>query len=329
MKSVLCKASLLSAVLAVCGSFAAETPDEVPFKEGEAPPPAKPGEAWCLVTKPATYKTVTEQMLIQPATFFMESVPAKYETKEEKIQIAPESKRAVIVPAKYKTEKYQQVVKEESVRYEIVPAEYQTVEEQVVVKPDTEQLVMTGPACKTVTEQILVSPARTYWKKVSPSGGKVDKREVNGDCYCLCEVPAKYVTITKEVPTDAAPQKVVVKGETKKICVKKKIKDAVVNKIVVPAEYVTMDREVIETPSTVTYDTVPAKWETIQKEVQVEPEGKRKVDIPAKYETATKQVLENPATMVWRRSKCDCDHIVKKYKEIPGTDEASLLKLVK
>jgi hypothetical protein len=328
MKSVFSKASLLCAVFAVCGSFAADLPDEVPFVEGEAPPAAKIGEAWCLVTKPATYKVVTEQMLIQPATFFMEAVPAKFETKEEKIQVAPEMKRAVIVPAKYKTEKFQQVVKDESVHYEIIPAEYQTVDEFVVIKPEREQLVGADAGYKSVTEQILVSPARTYWKKTSP-GGRVDKREVNGDCYCLCEVPAKYVTITKQIPTDAAPQKIMAKAETKKICVRRKVKDAEVKKVVTPAEYVTMEREVVEIPATVTYETVPAKWETIQKEVQVEPETKRKVEIPAKYETATKQILDQPAKMVWRRNKCDCDHIVKKYKEIPGTDEASLLKLAK
>jgi hypothetical protein len=329
MRSVISKASLMCAVLAVCGSFAAEGPDEVEFKEGEMPPAAKPGEAYCLVTKPATYKTVTEQVLIRPQTFFMETVPAKFETREEKIQVAPESKRAVVVPAKYKTEKFQQIVKEESVRYEIIPAEYQTVDEMVVVRPDSEQLAVSQPKYKTVSEQILVSPARTYWKKVGP-GGKSDKVEANGDCYCLCEVPAKYVTITKQIPDgEAAPQKVLVKGETKCVRIRKQVKAAEVKKIVVPAEYVTLDREVIETPAAVTYETIPAKWETIQKEVQVEPETKRKVDVPAKYETTTKQILDQPSKMVWRRYKCDCGDIIKKYKEIPGTDEASLLKLSK
>jgi len=329
MKSVLCKASLLCAVLAVCGAFAADHPDEVPFKEGEAPPPAKPGEAWCLVTKPSTYKTVTEQVLIRPATFFMESVPAKFETKEEKIQVAPETKRAVVVPAKYKVEKYQQIVKEESVRYEIIPAEYQTVDEMVVVRPGGEQMTAAQPKYKTVTEQILVSPARTYWKKVSP-GTKCDKTEANGDCYCLCEVPAKYVTISKQIPDgDLAPQKIVAEPQTKCVKIRKMVRPAEVKKITVPAEFITMEREVIETPAVVSYETVPAKWETIQKEVQVEPETKRKVDIPAKYETATRQVLDQPSRMVWRKIKCDCGDIVKKYKEIPGTDEASLLKLSK
>jgi len=71
--------------------------------------------------------------------------------------------------------------------------------------------------------------------------------------------------------------------------------------------------------------TVPAKFETICKQVLVEPASTKKVEIPAKFETICKQVLDQPSRMVWRRIKCDCGDIVKKYKEIPGTDEASLM----
>ena len=81
----------------------------------------------------------------------------------------------------------------------------------------------------------------------------------------------------------------------------------------------------IDVPATVAYETIPAKFETVQKQVMVEPESKRKVEMPAKFETISKQVLDQPAQMVWRRIKCDCGDIVKKYKEVPGTDEESLL----
>jgi hypothetical protein len=50
----------LAALFAACSIVAADAPDEVPFQEGKEPPPCKPGEGWCLVTKPATYKIVSK-----------------------------------------------------------------------------------------------------------------------------------------------------------------------------------------------------------------------------------------------------------------------------
>lgn len=322
--------SLLAVALVASFAVCAADSEEMPFKEGEGPPAAKPGEMWCLQVKPACYKQVTEQVLIQPATFFMEVVPAKFETKEETIQVAPETKRACVVPCKFKCEKFQQLVRDECVSLEIIPAEYQTVEETVVVRAACETLSMTPATYKTVTEQILVAPARTYWKKVS--SGKVDMKDGNGECYCMCEVPAKYVTICKQVlDKEACQNKVPLTAQTKCVKVRKMVKAPEVKKNVVPAEYVTLEREVIDVPASVTYETVPAKFETIQKEVQVAPESTRKVEIPAKYETTSHSVLDRPASMVWRKGKCkcDCNEIVSKYKEIPGTDVESLMKLQK
>lgn len=327
--------AMLSAIPAQ-GIFAADaakpvsTPDEVPFVEGAPPPDAKPGDAWCLVTVPATYKTVTEQVQIRPATFYMEAVPAKYETKSEQVQIAPETKTAIVVPAKYKTEQAKQLVKEEYSTYEIVPAQWTFADETVVVKPEGKQLTVTPPVYKTVSEQILVEPAKTYWKKVPCDDKSATKKEVTGDCYCLCEQPAKYVTVTKQVlEKDGSTAEVPTKAETRVVKVAKKVKDAEVVKKTIPAEYSTVERWVVDAPATVTYQTVPAKYETIQRSVLVAPESKQRVDVPAKFETVSKTVLDAPGKMVWRKYRCDCKDIVKKYKEIPGSDIESLLKLAK
>ena len=111
--------------------------------------------------------------------------------------------------------------------------------------------------------------------------------------------------------------------------VTKLVADAQVKKTETPAQYVTMERQVVDTPATVVTDVVPAKYETIQKQVMTAPEQKRRVEVPAKYETVTKTTLDQPARLVWRKQRCDCGEIVKKYKEVPGTDEATLLMLAK
>lgn len=310
---------IVAALVASANIFAADQADEVPFEEGKEPPACKPGEGWCLVTKPATYKTVSKQVEVQKASFYMEAVPAKFETKPKQIAVAPEKSIKSVVPAKFKTEQVKVLVKPEHKVIDVIPAQFEWAEQEVEVRSGYETINVSNATFKTVTEQVQVSPASTYWKK-----------EDGKDCYCLCEKPAKFVTVTKEVPdAPAAESKVPVAPLKKLVKVQKLVADAKAVEKVVPAEYITIDKEVVEAPAAVAANTVPAKFETIQEEIEVAKSTTRKIDIPAKFETVTESVLDQPARMVWRKTKCDCGTIVSKYKEVPGTDMESLLKSVK
>jgi len=304
------------------GLVAADSPDEVPFKEGAEPPKSVPGDAWCLVTKPATYRTVSEQVTVRPATFYMETIPARFETRQETVMVSPEAKRAIVVPAKFRTERVEQLVRPETSRTEVIPAKFEWVEETVVVRPESKRLEATEPTYKIASEQVLVEPARTFWKKV-PCVDKHDRVDAD-TCFCLCETPAKFVTVTKQVldrPADT--REVTVPAETKIVKVYKKIADEQVKQVVIPAEFTTIEREVVDVPSTVQYQAIPARFETIQKTVEVEPAKQQRIEIPAKLETQTRTVLDQPSTMMWRKYKCDCKDIVQKYQEIPGIDSVS------
>jgi hypothetical protein len=301
---------------------AADMPDEVIFTEGAEPPASVPGEAWCLVTKPATYRTVTEQVTVRPATFYMEIIPARYETRQETVLVSPESKRAMVVQAKYRTERIQQLVRPETTRTEVVPAQFEWVDEVVLVRAEGKRLETSDPTFKIVSEQVQIEPARTYWKKV-PCADKHERVEAD-TCFCLCETPAKFVTVTKQVldrPGDT--REVAVPSITKIVKIYKMVGDEKINKVIVAAEYATIEREVVDTPSTVEYQTVPARFETIQKSVQVEPAKQQRIELPAKLETQSRVVLDQPSTMVWRKYRCDCKDIVKKYESVPGIDSLS------
>lgn len=292
--------------------------EEVPFEEGKAPPQAKDGEIWCLVTKPSQYKTVTEQVQVRAATFYYETLPPKYEWREEKVLVEPEKKQAVVIPAQYKSEVVKQLVKEQHTVYEIVPAQYECVEEDMVVRAEGESLDVQGEQYKTESEKVLVEPARVEWKKVDcdDKGVIIQRRESKDDCYTLIEIPAKYQTITKYVKSgEIKESKQSIASVTKKVKVCKLVKDAEVKKTVVPAEYREVEKQVVASPAKVNYETIPARYETIKKLVQVGEESKVKVEVPAKSETITKQVLESPAQLVWRKRRGDP---VKKYGSIPG-----------
>jgi hypothetical protein len=276
-----------------------------------------------LVCRPARYRTETEQVLVSPATSYLETIPAKWEARDETIQVQPESKLARAVPAAYKTETFQVLSEPECTHMDVIPAKFETSEEVVVVQ-EARQEIRTFPAqFHTETMQIEICPSHTFWKKLSGGDGMHC-----GDSFCMCEVPAKFMTVTKQVlDKEATTETVDIPAIMKHVQVQRMVADAQVVKTTVPAKYVTMERQVLDTQATAAFDSVPAKFETITKQVLVEPESSRKIEIPAKYETVTRQVLDQPESKVWHRLKCECGDVVKRYKEIPGTDEASLLLL--
>lgn len=85
------------------------------------------GEVMCLVEVPATYKTVTKQVLKSPATTRVVEIPAEYETISKQVVDRPATTRTVEVPAVYKTITATKMVQPAQERRIPIPAEYETV----------------------------------------------------------------------------------------------------------------------------------------------------------------------------------------------------------
>src|SRR4051794_32978435 len=68
---------------AVIGGSCFTQNTEVAYTGGAYPEHAKPGEVWCLVTTPATFKTVSEEYTCQPASCRFEKIPAVYVMESE------------------------------------------------------------------------------------------------------------------------------------------------------------------------------------------------------------------------------------------------------
>ena len=297
------------------------TKDEIQFVEGQLPPTANSGEIWCLVTKSPVYKSVTEKVMIRPATFYFETVPATYEAKEEQVLIEPEKQRAITIPAHYKMETVQKLLKEESYEYQVVPPVYKWEEEQVEVSPTKEQMSVSDAMYKIESEQVLVEPARTEWVKVACDDKNVNiqRRESKDDCYTMVSIPAKYETVSKQVlASSEKTDKQTHEARSKPIKVQKIVKPAEVKKVIIPAVYQSYEKEVLDTPAKVTYETVPAKYKTVKRQVLVGAESQKKVEVPAKYEMVTHDVLDQPAVIVWRRKSGGKDIVVSRYGSIPG-----------
>ncbi len=121
-----------------------------------------------------------------------------------------------------------------------------------------------------------------------PSGAKA------GQCFSLVFVPPRCETVTEQVMTRAASERVEQ----------------------IPAKYETVDERVMVQPASKKIEEIPADYKTVEEQVLVEPahtqwkEGRGAVEkmdsatgkimclveIPAKYKTVQKQVLVKPAS---------------------------------
>jgi len=308
--------------------------DEVPFVEGQKPPPAQEGEIWCLVTKPAMTRRVTEQVMVRPGTFYYEAVPAKYAWKEETVMISPEKKTALSVAAVTKKEMVRKMVKAESIDYQVVPAQFEWVDEVVETSQEKDSIVVNDAKYRAVTEQVMVEPARTEWKKINcdEKGVVIHRRESKDDCYAILTTPAKYQTVTRQVlDKDISTDTQRVRGASKTIKVQKVVREPEIKKVIIPAQYEMVETEVVVAPASVAYQSVPAQFDVVKKLVMVEPEQKQKVDVPPKYDVVTKEIVDQPSTLVWRRKKGDFvppaprkevvekpEVVVERYGSLPG-----------
>jgi len=189
------------------------------------PPDAEPGKCYAKVLVPATFTTVTEEMLKREASEKIETVPAVYEWVEKKV-----------------------MVKAATETIEIIPAVYGTAEETVEIMPASFKFETTKPVYETVEVKVIDKPARTEWKKGSGLLDKID--HATGDIMCLINVPATYKTLKKQVlKTPAMVKKIEIPAETKTI--KRQIVEtpAEVRKTVVPAEYKILKVKQLVTPA--------------------------------------------------------------------------------
>ncbi len=86
----------------------------------------------CLEKTPAEYKTVTKQVLENPATTKEEVIPAEYKTVTKTVVKTPASTKEIVIPAEYKTVIKQVVDVAAHTQEVITPAEYQTVSKRVL-----------------------------------------------------------------------------------------------------------------------------------------------------------------------------------------------------
>jgi hypothetical protein len=170
------------------------------------------GEIMCLVEVPATYKTITKQVLVSGPSKREIEIPAKYETVKVRKLATAASERNIDIPAEYKdVNKSEKVADAEFVWHEVSdntlsaesrtgaqiclvrePAQYKTIARKVVITPASTQEIAVDAQYETVRVKELVSAASEERTVIPAVYKTVQKRELVTDGHMqwrsiLCE----------------------------------------------------------------------------------------------------------------------------------------------
>lgn len=261
-----------------------------------------PGSCFTEYFVDAEYETRTQQVLVKEASEKIVVVPAEFETVQERIEVKEASTEVVDVPAVYRTETESVLVepsrnvwqhcglveRTDNTAGEImcvvkVPERYETLTKTVLDKPATTKTISIPAVYKTIDVQKLVTPAK-------------ETRE---------DVPAEYRTISKRVKVSEpvffwlakdAEAEANAKPTGREICLD-----------VRPAEFVSIDRQVVTEPALATKAKIPAAYETITVESLVSPASERRIEIPARTRTVTSRIETSPGQLEWRQVLCEAD----------------------
>lgn len=85
------------------------------------------GDVMCLVSEPATYKTITRYIVSEPATTRRVQVPAKYKKVRRQVLDTPARVVSTPQPARFETIRVRKMVSPARVERAATPVEYQTV----------------------------------------------------------------------------------------------------------------------------------------------------------------------------------------------------------
>jgi outer membrane protein OmpA-like peptidoglycan-associated protein len=227
---------ILLAVAVICGSFAAAQ---------NLPTNPEPGKCYVRCTTPDVYVNETETVIIKPSYTILKQIPATFKQVTERVLVKEESKKFTIIPEQWADEEVSYVAKTGGNTIAIAPATFVGGTKTVEVKPayaqwelgaaapdcasgnpddcrywcyvgypaqfeniDIEEMSRDASISKTAiasrnatyTKRVLVSPARVEETVIPAVYEEITKTVVDRDAYTVEEtVPAVTETVTKEI----------------------------------------------------------------------------------------------------------------------------------
>lgn len=314
----LCNKRLISAgvPLLICGLYSVGATAQSKPMVAEILPPAKSGECYAKVSVPAKYRTEMVDVLLKQPTERYQITPAKFENRTKRVMTREASSTLKAIQPVLETEKDTFLVSPAStewvrdslkgkiplsegekrdlstagVKIEEVPvgsclyehyrpATIKKVPNQVLISEATEKLSTTPAKYRKGTESVLVKPA---FKR-------------------LIEVPAVFKKKKERVLVEAA-HSVWQKG-TGPIQKIDNQTGEILCRIDVPAEYETIDVDVIGTAPLVTSVTEDAVYKTINIEKLEADATEKREPVAAQFKTLNKEQIQSPGGFTWTDSR--------------------------
>lgn len=152
-----------------------DKPEHTIWKKGSGPitkVDEATGEIMCLVTVPATYKTINKRVLVSKETTRDIEIPAEYKTVRKQVMKTPPTTRKIVIPAEYKTVKVRKLVAEPTSQVTEIPAEYTSVTKSEMV---TDGRIEWRPVlCKTNTTPEIISKLQSALSNAGYNPGPID-----------------------------------------------------------------------------------------------------------------------------------------------------------
>lgn len=130
------------------------------------------GEILCLKEVPATYRTVTKQVLKTPATTRAHEIPAEYKTVKKHVMKTPPTTKTISIPEQVKIQKGLTMVEPATVKRIAIPEEFQTVTKRVQLSE--EKMSWKPVLCETNTTPQIVRQLQASLKEQGFYPGPID-----------------------------------------------------------------------------------------------------------------------------------------------------------
>lgn len=220
---------------------------------------------------PPEFETVTETVVVQPASVEYVQAPPVFETVQETVVVQEASTELVTIPAVF--EWVEGDIEGSSTEIEFIPPEYETVTETVVVQNASTEIVSVPPSYETVQEEIVVQPeyAEADGSTVPAVTKKISKRVIKTPARTEeRRIPAVTKTMTRRVvktPGRAVEKTVPYQkkdGKTRVV-----VKAAYIAERAIPAVTKQETRRVVKTPAATVERHIPAVTKQVQRKALI------------------------------------------------------------
>ena len=237
----------------------------------------KAGSSRIEVT-PAVFEMTEERVVVKEASTEIVDVPAVFRTEAESVLIEPA--RSVWKPGRGLVERVDHVTGEILCLVEI-PAVYESVTRTVLETPASSRTVEVPAVYETVKVNKLVSPASQRTVEIEPEYTTVQtRRKISDESF-------RWLAEGESPEDEFEPT-----GRT--VCRTER-----------PAEFKTVERQVLASPASTRVVAEPAEHRTLKVQQLVEDATVKRTPIPQRIETVTRQVEIEPSRLEWRPVLCE------------------------